>query len=566
MRYHVLACDYDGTLATDGTVFPATLRALKRVRESGRRIVLVTGRELDELLQVFPEIEICDHVVAENGALLYCPKTRREKVLGNAPPRDFAVQLEARGVPVSQGRVIVATWEPHEVTTLEVIRDMGLELQVIFNKGAVMVLPSGVNKASGLQAALAELNLSSHNAVGIGDAENDHAFLTLCERSVAVANALDITKKHADHVTAGARGDGVIELANALVEDDLRDITVERRNILLGTREDDEQVFIPPYGSNVLITGTSGGGKSTLAQGLVERLSEQKYQYCIIDPEGDYSSLELENLLVLGDNNRGPNPDEVLDLLSDPLENAVVNMIGVSIEHRPDFFAQLLPRIQELRDRLGHPHWIVIDEAHHLLPKPRNEEAKLPRDMRGLLLITVHPDHVAPEMLRATDTVLAIGEKPDETFRLFSRSIGEEAPRFRAPKLNPGDAIVWHRRDGAEPYWVKTAPPQAERKRHHRKYMEGELAPEISFYFTGPDKKLNLRAQNLGIFMQLADGLDDETWEFHLQRGDYAKWFREALKDDDLAREIDELDDSLPPRQTREIVKDKIKERYTAPE
>ena len=566
MRYHVLACDYDGTLASDGRVHRETVEALKRVRESGRKLVLVTGRELDQLLEIFPEIELFESVVAENGALLYSPATRKEKVLGNAPPREFAQTLKARGVPISQGRVIVATWEPHEVTTLEVIRDLGLELQVIFNKGAVMVLPSGVNKASGLEAALSELQLSAHNAAGIGDAENDHAFLTLCECSVAVANALPITKKHADFVTQADHGAAVVELAQLLVDNDLREINVARRRILLGTGEDSEEVFIAPYGGNLMVTGTSGGGKSTLAQGLVERLSEHKYQYCIIDPEGDYASLELDNLLVLGDNNRGPNPDEVLDLLSEPAQNAVVNMIGISIEHRPDFFAKLLPRIQELRDRLGHPHWLLIDEAHHLLPKPREGEI-LPREIQGLIVITVHPEHVAPEVLRAMGTVLAIGKKPHETFRVFAGAVGERAPEFSRRELAPGEAIVWRRGAADEaPFWLKTAPPKAERKRHHRKYMEGELAPEASFYFTGPDHKFKLRAQNLNIFMQLADGLDDETWDYHLQRGDYAKWFRDALKDDGLAGEIDSLGDEVPPRESREFVKNKIRERYTAPE
>ena len=101
---------------------------------------------------------------------------------------------------------------------LETIRDLGLELQVIFNKGAVMVLPAGVNKASGLVAALDELGLSPHNVVGVGDAENDHAFLAACECAVAVANALPTIKERADHVTAGEDGDGVRELIDALIE------------------------------------------------------------------------------------------------------------------------------------------------------------------------------------------------------------------------------------------------------------------------------------------------------------------------------------------------------------
>ncbi len=200
MRYLALCCDYDGTIAHHGRVDEPTLAALKRLRESGRKLLLVTGRELDELQTVFPHLDLFARVVAENGALIYRPETREERLLDEAPPQTFVDKLIERGVgPISVGRVIVATWEPHEKTVLETIRDCGLELQVIFNKGAVMVLPAGINKASGLRAALAELNLSPHNAVGVGDAENDHAFLNICECSVAVANALPAVKDESGH-------------------------------------------------------------------------------------------------------------------------------------------------------------------------------------------------------------------------------------------------------------------------------------------------------------------------------------------------------------------------------
>ena len=186
MRYLALCCDYDGTIAHHGRVDEPTLAALKRLRESGRQLVLVTGRELDDLQKLFPHLDLFARIVAENGALLYRPETREEQPLDEAPPQSFVDKLIERGVgPMSVGRVIVATWEPHEKTVLETIRDCGLELQVIFNKGAVMVLPAGVNKATGLRAALAELNLSPHNAVAVGDAENDHAFFSICECAAA---------------------------------------------------------------------------------------------------------------------------------------------------------------------------------------------------------------------------------------------------------------------------------------------------------------------------------------------------------------------------------------------
>lgn len=225
MQYLALASDYDGTLASNGRVDEATLAALQRLRQSGRRFILVTGRHLEELLEVFPQVNLCEWVVLENGALLYRPATQEEKALGDRPPEEFIKALHERGVaPLAVGRVIVATWRPHETTVMEVIRNLGLELQIIFNKDAVMVLPSGLNKAVGLSAALDKLGLSLDNTVGVGDAENDQAFLEQCQYSVAVANALPMLKEHVDWVTNGERGAGVIELIDQILSSDLSEL------------------------------------------------------------------------------------------------------------------------------------------------------------------------------------------------------------------------------------------------------------------------------------------------------------------------------------------------------
>jgi HAD superfamily hydrolase (TIGR01484 family) len=569
MRYHALACDYDGTLAHHGQASEETLAALERLRGSGRRLILVTGRILDDLQRVFSRLEIFDLVVAEDGALVYNPETREEKLLGEPPNENFVRRLEERGVgPISVGRSIVATWEPHEAAALEAIRDLGLELHVIFNKGAVMILPSGVNKATGLKAALEELDLSPHNVVGVGDAENDHAFLSLCECAVAVANALPSVKEKADLVTRGDHGAGVIELCDALLRDDLRAVEpkLERYNVLLGARTTGEDVKLPPYGVNALIAGTSGGGKSTLATGFLERLGEQDYQFCIIDPEGDYGN--FDGAVVLGDKRRAPNIDEVMDLLRHPSQNVVVNLLGIALDHRPPFFAGLLPRLQELRARTGRPHWMVIDEAHHLLHSNWDPaELTMPQEMHGMLLITVHPESVSSAVLSTVDLVIAIGETPERTLANFSRAARLPAPALAPVKLQTGEAIGWRPRAAEPPFWFRSEPPKGERKRHHRKYAEGELAPESSFYFRGPEGKLNLRAQNLHIFLQLADGVDDETWLHHLRGGEYSAWFRQMIKDDELAGEVEriEQDQNLSPAESRAAIREEIEKRYTAP-
>src|SRR5690349_13966936 len=358
MRYLVLCTDYDGTLAHHGHVDKTTLAALEELRISGRKLVLVTGRELPDLEKVFDRLDLFDLVVAENGALIYNPASRQERALVDPPSEQFVAELKRRGVErVSVGRCIVATWEPHEKVVLETIRDLGLELQVIFNKGAVMVLPGGMNKAAGLKAALKELDISPHNAVGVGDAENDHAFLSICECSAAVANALPALKETADLQLKADHGAGVTELIRELLADDLAahaDV-LRRHEILLGKTEDGAELTLPPYGVSALVVGTSGGGKSTLTTGLIERLNARRYNFCVIDPEGDYDV--IEDAAVLGSPDRAPSVDECMQLLAKPDQNAVINLVGLKFSVRPAFFMSLFGRVRDLRARTGRPHW-----------------------------------------------------------------------------------------------------------------------------------------------------------------------------------------------------------------
>jgi len=229
MQYYALATDYDGTLAHDGHVEAATLESCRKLCASERKLILVTGRELPDLQKTFPEYRMCDLIVAENGALLYDPRDGKEETFGEPPPPEFAAALRRRGIsPCSFGRVIVATWSPYETQLLETIHEFGLECQIIFNKGAVMMLPSGINKATGLAHALRRLVLSGDQTVGVGDAENDHAFLNSCAVAAAVANALPSLKEKCDLVLAGDHGRGVVELIDRMLADDLRSLGARR--------------------------------------------------------------------------------------------------------------------------------------------------------------------------------------------------------------------------------------------------------------------------------------------------------------------------------------------------
>jgi hydroxymethylpyrimidine pyrophosphatase-like HAD family hydrolase len=228
MRYRALATDYDGTIAHDGIVDEDTIGALERARDAGLCLILVTGRELPDLFNTFGQVRVFDRVIAENGALMYTPSSGAVRQLAPAPPVPLLERLLRDGVPMSVGTSIVATVEPHEHAVLTAIHDLGLEWHLIFNKGAVMALPSGVTKATGLAPALEDLAVAPDDTIGVGDAENDHAFLAMCGLKVAVSNALPSLKAAADIVTVGARGAGVTELIDHLLAGRYKTLSANR--------------------------------------------------------------------------------------------------------------------------------------------------------------------------------------------------------------------------------------------------------------------------------------------------------------------------------------------------
>ncbi len=446
MRYIALATDYDGTLAHHGSVSPAALAALRRFRAAGRRLILVTGRELDELLGVFPQIEVFDRVVAENGGLLYCPATRAHKVLGVPPPPEFARELARRGVrPLSLGRCIVATVEPNEAVVLATIRDLGLELQVIFNKGAVMVLPAGVNKATGLTAALDDLQLSARNVVAIGDAENDHALLRAAEFGVAVGNALPMLKREADRASERPHGEAVVETLEAILADDLRSLSLSstaRRTLALGSRSDGEALTVPVADHDILVTGASGSGKSVFVHTLLERLGAVGYQYCVIDPEGDYD--ETPHAVMLGTTQRAPSVEELVKVMGDnPGTSAIVNLSAVRASARRALCKEMIGRLREMRASIGRPHWWVLAEAHQLCAK--DSEPLFQREAGGgsVIYVSPHPTEIAPSVLNTVHLGIVIGSQAQSGLGELGRAFGADLALPNSGRTEVTHALAW---------------------------------------------------------------------------------------------------------------------------
>jgi len=562
MRYYLLATDYDGTLARDGKVNDQTIDKLRQFKLTGRKLVLVTGREMKYLTIDFPGYKIFDHIIAENGAVLYDVLSGKEELLGDPPDPHFIRSLEKHGVtPVTVGKIIVATWEPHETAVLQVIKELGLERQVIFNKGAVMILPSGINKASGLKALLNKLHYSVHSTVAIGDAENDGAMLELVECGVAVSNALPSLKGIADFTTLADCSEGVVELIDLIMKDDLMQIApkISKHYLNVGKQKDGSIFSIKPYRSGILLSGISGSGKTTFTLTIIESLIRNSYQFCLIDPEGDY--LNLEGALIIGNETSIPPIEELISLLNEPEQNLVFCILSIPLVERPVFFSKFLKAFSKLRDDLGHPHWLILDEAHHLIPASAGcDTYSIPEDFQNFILISTSPDHLCFRALSKIGMIMVTGNNSAYPIEQYCKVVGMDVPFI--PAISEEEICVWDIEKKTAPAAVRFFSPQKLLKRHKRKYAQGDMGSN-SFIFTGIGNRVRLVAPNLMMFGQIVEAMDVDIWQFHLHRRDFSNWFRNKIHDETLAKISEEVENTPDPEMSKKRILDYIFENYT---
>jgi HAD superfamily hydrolase (TIGR01484 family) len=573
VNIHVFATDYDGTIAEGNRINEATARALARVRATGRKVLLVTGRMLPDLQSVCPDLdEQFDAVVAENGALVYFPERREVRTLGDPPESALVDALRRRGVPFELGSAIIATDAPFAEAALAAIKETGVERTLVFNKGALMLLPGGVTKGTGLTATLAALELSPRNMVGIGDAENDHAFLSICECAVAVADAVPALRERADYVTRGMASRGTVEFIEEHLLNDLVDIMprLTRHQLPLGEAADGATVPVVAHGTRLLIVGPSGSGKSTLTGVLAERLLEAGRSLMLIDPEGDYRTLaELPGVVVFGGKGEQalPTPEELDQLLRHPGTSLVLDLSAMGLAEKVAYATKVLAVVATVRAGTGLPHWLIIDEAHHVLPAEGSPAADLVRPgAEGLALITLDAAELAPSV-RSLPTVVASTElaafQAGLRTVLAARGDRGAALSLDGPQLDRGEAAIAWLEPTARTLRFRVGKRRIQHRRHVRKYTEGELPPERSFFFRGPAGALNLRAANLVRFAELAEGVDEATWAHHLAGREYSVWVRQMIKDPELADEIASIETAgVPSGESRRRVLERVRARY----
>jgi hydroxymethylpyrimidine pyrophosphatase-like HAD family hydrolase len=563
MHLMVLACDLDGTLAEQGEVSPATWAQLRAAKQGGFALLLATGRVLHTFAPTGPYAELCDAIVAEDGAVVYFP--RRDLVVlpfGHLDPT-LVERFEAQGVPLSRGMAIAATHVPHDEVILELLRELGGGASVEYNRGAVMVLPPGATKGSGLRYAVRELGYSLHNVVACGDAENDRSLFEVAELAVAVANAPPLVQDLADVILPEADGAGV----RALIADLLSGhVPPHRRRperqLLLGHSVDGTPITLDPFAivdRNLGIVGASGSGKSWLAGLLAEELLKLGYQVCIIDPEGDHRGLRaFPHTLLLGAAHTPlPAVADVLTLIEHAAMSLVIDLSLAPPTERSAYLLELLRELWSLRAGYGRPHWLLLDEVQHFCRRNGDELTDiLLKLMRGggVGVVTYQPSQVPPTVLAALDhwllTRFDCQSEQAVIAPFLSHSTTAPLPLPQIESLPRGQAYLALHDDGlSEPMpggmvTMRSAPRAVPHVRHLHKYLRATLPRARRFYFCdAAGRWLGIVAGSLWAFRAALDEVPLESLQYHLERGDFERWLRDALHDAELARRLHKLAD-----------------------
>ncbi|MBX6364591.1 MAG: HAD hydrolase family protein [Gemmatimonadetes bacterium] len=525
--FHAVAVDYDGTLTERARPDDDVLAAIREVRESGRVCVLVTGRILTELRADFPDVDHhFDAIVAENGAVL-ARGEGTERPLTAPVSLELEAALGRRGVPLRRGLALLATDAVHGAVVHEEIARLGLEYQLVRNRGALMVLPAGVTKGTGLLAALAQLGISQHSTVAIGDAENDHSFLDAGEIGVAVANAVPSLRARADLVLDAPAGAGVAAFLRGPLQDGLPGLEPRRWRIRLGVYEDGASATIPASHVNVGIFGASGAGKSYVAGLLAEQLVAMRYATCILDLEGDHAALgNLHGAVVVGGRHPLPRPASLARLLTQGLLSVVVDLSLHPEEAKRSYALELLDELRRTRRQCGIPQWIIVDEAH--VPMGADLQGWWCADARetGLCLVTYRPEQLCPHACGRAEFVITLDPAAGAT--LARR--GEPPRRFR-----PAERALPH-------------------VRHWRKYVEGRLPLHRQFVFRRSDGPIGVAAGNVPEFAAAIEHAGADVLRHHAAHLDFSRWLGDLDQDPDLVRAVRDLEQALAAPDTGDQV------------
>ena len=552
MKFSTLALDFDGTIARNDVLDPEVRKAISEARAEGIVVLLVTGRILDDLRRVAGDLYFVDAVVAENGAVIEFPDTGYSRILAEPPPKVLLNELRREGITFAVGQSIIDADSNTAQRILAILQRLELPRVLLFNRSRVMVLPQAISKATGLGEALAILRLSPHNAVAIGDAENDHELLHSCEVGVAVAWGSEALKASADYVLPGDGPPAVAGYIRALLKNrQIPEPVKTRRHLVLGHTDDGSPLALAIRGRNLLVAGDPKTGKSWVTGLLCEQLILYGYSLCILDPEGDYTSLEaLPGVVVFGGAYPLPRPREFLHALRHADVSIVVDLSHTSHQEQLQYMQTVLPALATLRRQTGLPHRIIVDEAHYFLDDPHVPDV-LDVASGGYTLVTYRASKLRSDLLATCEAIIVTRESdPKEVRALHAlchscagpKSENEWAQLFESLVMGEAVALPITEEAAGDVRRIRLSPRLTPHVRHLAKYIDLPVSEGHAFVFWR-DGSPGPRARTLREFVSIMEHFPVTALDGHFQRHDFSNWIMGVFGDYPLAKTLRQIED-----------------------
>jgi hydroxymethylpyrimidine pyrophosphatase-like HAD family hydrolase len=540
------ACDFDGTIASNGQLVPDVAAALATAKMQGFTTLLVTGRVHEEVEHLCADLSMFDAVVAENGAIVCLPAQGRTIRLGAPPPAHFLGELRAKGVPFLAGAVVIGTWEPHAHEVFDLIRQAGIDCHLVFNRSAVMLLPDGINKAVGVRRALEEIGRSEHNLVAFGDAENDLPLFLIAEMAVAARGSVPGVAAVADGCLSRQDAPAVAQYIHRVLADNGMLPTPARHDLLLGRAADGTAATLPVSGMHVMVSGDPRSGKSWILGLLAEQLIERDYRVCVIDPEGNYLRLgQRPRVLALGAAIPLPDPSVLGQLLRTPA-SLVLHLTSIPQAQQPAYVDAALRALVAASASTGLPHWILVDEAHYFF-HAAGEGVHHLTDTVSFAFATYRPSLISAAVVDRVAAHLIASTTVEEERYFASALLAARGPRdlssaemlSQIKKPQVGLLIE----DAEQPRWqvfLPSARPTSE-AHHGRKYADARLSEHLAFRFLHTNG-VPVVAHNVIEFCEAVQIVPMTSLRHHFLNGDFSRWAAEVLGDEALARGLRKLE------------------------
>lgn len=578
MHISVIATDFDGTVSQGDNLHPEVGQALHRWREAGHFSILVSGRPFEFLRELQDRVQLFDLLVAENGAVLYNPRTDEMRLPFGQVPDELLDTLERSGVPLWRGIAIAGTRLPYDDAVWVASRELDLAIYVETNRNEVMILPPGAGKGAGLLSLLKNEGLSPRNLVAFGDAENDRSFLQVAEIKVAVSNAVENLKAIADYVISETGPAGVRDfIEHYLLNGRSFDFPVRgAHQFTLGTENEITLNAHDLIDRSVLIAGGSGYNKSWLASQLANHLIEGGYQLLILDPVGDLHALRRQaSCLGLG-RDEMPSLNLVTQLLSETALSLVLDLSSLQApEEQVLYTSALLRRVIRAQRQLGRPHWLLIDEAQDLIGGQDNPaQLSLMQSMTslGVCLVTWQPSRLGAAVLDQIDGFMMTRHRLDSEVACLRDALSRLELDVsdldeRLDNLSEGKALIWglmplcHSEQGLVPIKFSVGPRVFPKMHRLFQLLEARVDRPLRFYFQDKTGH-SMPAGNLSEFIDRVRILNLDVLKYHFWRGDFSRWIRDVLHDETLARWVDRLRATdLSGEALRQVLLDTLEQR-----